>query len=179
MKFTPLDLAGAYRIELNPTGDERGFFARSWSAQEFEDRGLNATLVQCSVSFNRQRGTLRGLHFQIAPHEEAKLIRCTRGAIFDVIVDLRLTSPTFGQWRAAELNALNHVSVYAPEGFAHGFQALEDDTEVLYQISAAYTPEAVRGVRWDDPSLSIRWPIKHTILSERDNSLPLLKLEPC
>ena len=179
MKFTALDLAGAFRIELEPASDERGFFARTWSAQEFETHGLNGEFVQCSISFNRHRGTIRGLHFQVAPHEEAKLIRCSRGAVFDIIVDLRSTSPTFRRWRAAELSALNGVSIYVPEGFAHGFQSLRDDTEVFYQISTVYAPEAARGIRWDDPGLGIDWPIKNPTLSERDRSHPLLAPERC
>lgn len=179
MRFTALDLAGAFRIELTPASDERGFFARSWSAQEFETHGLNGKLIQCSISFNRFRGTIRGLHYQVTPHEEAKLIRCTRGAVFDVIVDMRTGSPTFRHWRAVELSAMNRISIYAPEGFAHGFQTLEDDTEVFYQISAVYAPSAACGVRWNDPSLGINWPIANPTMSERDRSLPPLNPEPC
>jgi dTDP-4-dehydrorhamnose 3,5-epimerase len=162
-----------------PASDERGFFARSWSAEEFKTHGMNSNLVECSISFNHRRGTIRGLHFQVAPYEEAKLVRCTRGAIFDVIIDLRTGSPTFRQWRAAELSAMNRMSIYAPEGFAHGFQTLEDDTEVFYQISAVYAPDAASGIRWDDPSVGINWPITNPTISARDRSLRPLNPEPC
>jgi dTDP-4-dehydrorhamnose 3,5-epimerase len=179
VKIVPLKLDGAFVIELVPASDDRGFFARSWSANEFHNRGLNGELVESSISFNRLRGTIRGLHFQAAPNEEAKVVRCIRGAIFDVIVDLRPSSPTFRKWQSIELSALNRLSVYAPEGCAHGFQSLEDDTEVLYLISTPYAPEAARGVRWDDPTLGIDWPIDHPILSERDRSFPLMDTAPC
>jgi len=161
-------------VELVRLEDERGFFARSFCQREFEAQGLNPRLAQCNVSFNHRRGTLRGLHFQAKPHEEAKLVRCTRGAIWDVAVDLREGSPTRLRWHAVELNAENRLGLYVPEGFAHGFQTLADDTEVLYQMSEFYHPELARGVRWDDPNLGIRWPLPDPILSERDRGYTLL-----
>jgi dTDP-4-dehydrorhamnose 3,5-epimerase len=173
MKFVELALAGAFVIEPAPNEDERGFFARTFSAEEFAARGLKPTIAQCSVSFNRRRGTLRGLHYQAAPHQEAKLVRCTTGAVFDVIVDLRPKSSTFKRWVGVELSAENHHMIYIPEGFAHGFQTLADNTEVFYQISTAYMPEAARGIRWDDPELAIRWPATtDRVISPRDLLLP-------
>lgn len=172
MIFTPLQLSGAYVIDLERLEDERGFFARSWSEEEFQAYGLNPRLVQCSISFNRKRGTLRGMHFQAKPYEEAKLVRCTGGAIHDVIIDLREESPSYTRWEAIVLTAENRRSVYVPEGFAHGFQTLEPDTEVVYQMSQVYRPEHDRGVRWDDPILGIRWPLAERTISERDRSYP-------
>ncbi len=174
MRFQPTPLAGAYVIELEPNADERGSFARIWCRDEFLRHGLNPDLAQCSTSFNRKRGTLRGLHFQAEPHGEAKLVRCTRGRIYDVIVDLRPDSRSFRKWFAVELWPDSNTSVYVPEGFAHGFQTLEDDSEVLYMISAPYAPDAARGVRWNDPALGIRWPLPDPILSARDREFPLL-----
>lgn len=174
MRFAPTPLAGAFLVELERLADERGFFARSYCEDEFRRHGLPPALAQCNVSWNRRRGTLRGLHYQAAPHEEAKLVRCTRGAIWDVIVDLRAGSPTRWRWHAAELNAENRLAFYVPEGFAHGFQTLADDTEVLYQMSEFYHPELARGLRWDDPKLGIRWPLAEAIVSERDRSYALL-----
>ena len=174
MQFDPLPIAGAWLITLSPLTDERGAFARTFCAKAFTDRGLNPAVAQCNTSINRRQATLRGLHFQSAPHAEAKLIRCVRGAIWDVIVDLRPESPTFRQWTAAELSATNRQQLYVPEGMAHGFQTLCDDVEVLYQMSAAYVPEAASGLRWDDPVLAIPWPLADPILSERDRVWPLL-----
>ncbi len=174
MKFAPTPLAGAYVIELERIEDERGFFARSFCQEEFRKQGLKPAIAQCNVSWNSRRGTLRGLHFQAAPHAEAKIVRCTRGAIWDVIVDLREGSPTRRRWHALELNADNRLAFYVPEGFAHGFQTLADDSEVLYQMSEFYHPDLARGVRWDDPKLGIRWPIPDPILSPRDRSYALL-----
>lgn len=174
MRFVPSPLAGAYLVELEPLEDERGFFARSFCQEEFKAHGLDPVVAQCNVSFNRKRGTLRGLHYQAAPHSEAKLVRCTRGAIWDVIVDLREDSPTTRQWHAAELTAENRRAFYIPAGFAHGFQTLVDDTEVLYQMSEYYHPELARGVRWDDRTLAIRWPIAKAIMSSRDRAFPTL-----
>lgn len=174
MKFLPTPLAGAYVVELERLEDERGFFARSFCEEEFRKHGLRQAIAQCNVSWNRRRGTLRGLHFQVAPHEEAKVVRCTRGAIWDVIVDLREGSATRLRWHAVELSAENRRALYVPEGFAHGFQTLDDDSEVLYQMSESYYPELARGVRWDDPRLGIKWPISDPILSERDRSYALL-----
>lgn len=170
MIFTALPLSGAYLIEPTRIEDERGFFARTWCAREAEQHGLTPCTAQCSLSYNARRGTLRGMHYQIAPHEEAKLVRCTAGAIYDIAVDLRPDSPTYRQWCAAELTAANHLMLYIPEGFAHGFQALTDNSEVFYQISQFYEPSAARGVRWDDPGLAITWPIDHPVISRRDLS---------
>lgn len=168
MIFTETVLSGAFVVELDPMQDERGFFARSWCQQEFAAHGLNPNLVQCNISFNKKRGTLRGMHYQEKPHEEAKLVRCTRGAIYDVIIDLRPDSPTHRRWFGAELTADNYRMLYVPEGFAHGFQTLEDDSEVFYQMSVAHHPDAARGVRFDNPEFAIAWPIVDIIISPRD-----------
>jgi dTDP-4-dehydrorhamnose 3,5-epimerase len=169
MKFTETKLKGAYIIEPEPIEDERGFFARSWCQQEFETYGLNPNLVQCNISFNKKKGTLRGMHYQVAPHEEAKLVRCTKGGIYDVIIDLRPDSSTFKRWIAVELTADNYKMLYIPEGFGHGFQTLEDNTEVFYQMSAFYHPECARGIRWDDLAFKIEWPKNYRIIfSEKD-----------
>lgn len=174
MIFKETKLRGAYIIEPEPIEDERGSFARLWSAEEFASRGLNPKLVQCSSSFNKQRGTLRGMHYQIPPHEEVKLVRCTAGAILDVIVDLRADSPTRSKWIGVELTSRNRLMLYIPEGFAHGFQTLEDDTDVCYQMSEYYRPEFARGVRWDDPALGIKWPLPISVISARDRTHPLV-----
>ena len=174
MIFTEAPLPGAYIIDMTRMEDERGFFARSFCAEEFAKRGLAAHLSQCSVSFNARKGTLRGLHFQAAPHDEEKLVRCTRGAIFDVIADLRPESPTHRQWFGAELTAANHPSLYIPKGFAHGFISLADDTEILYMISVPHAPGYAAGLRWNDPALGIRWPLAPTVISTRDAEYPLL-----
>jgi dTDP-4-dehydrorhamnose 3,5-epimerase len=166
--FTETELSGAFIIDAERLEDERGFFARTWCQREFEARGINARLAQCSVSFNKKKGTLRGMHYQTAPHEEAKLVRCTMGAIFDVIIDLRRQSATFKKWVAVELNEHNRRMLYVPEGFAHGFQTLEDDTEVSYQMSEFYAPEHAGGVRWNDPGFQIRWPEAEPLISPRD-----------
>lgn len=168
MKFHKTDIAGAFVIELDRHEDERGFFARSWCAEEFRQQGLSDRLVQCSLSFNRRRGTLRGMHWQAAPHEEAKIVRCIRGAIFDVIHDLRAASPTFGKTVTLELDAYSRAALYIPEGVAHGFQTLEDDTELLYQMSTEFEPSSARTLLWNDPRLQVSWPIPDPILSEKD-----------
>jgi len=168
VKFTETALPGAYIIDIEPIEDERGFFARSWCQKEFEAHNLNPNLVQCNISFNKKRGTLRGMHYQINPHAEAKLVRCTRGSIFDVIIDLRFKSSTYKQWVAVELNSSNTRMLYIPADFAHGFQTLEDNTEVFYQMSEFYHPECARGVRWDDTAFKIDWPISEEIISEKD-----------
>jgi dTDP-4-dehydrorhamnose 3,5-epimerase len=173
VKFAETPLAGAFVVEIEPLKDERGLFARSFCRQEFEAHGLDPAVAQCNVSHNVKRGTLRGLHYQAPPHEEAKLVRCTRGAIWDVIVDLREASKTRLQWFAAELSADNHRALYVPRGFAHGFQTLADDAEVFYQMSEFYRPDGARGIRWNDPSIGIRWPLAEPILSARDRDLPL------
>jgi len=170
--FQDLDLAGALVIEPERLEDERGFFARTWCREELAARGLVGTIAQCSLSFNRRKGTLRGMHYQAAPHEETKIVRCTMGAVYDVIVDLRPDSPTHRRWAAVELSAENHRQLYVPAGFAHGFQTLVDNAEVFYQISEFYHPESARGVRWDDPALGIRWPIGEMTISARDRSFP-------
>ena len=174
MIFTETALKDAFIIEPEPIHDERGFFARTWSQEEFLQRGLNPTVVQQNISLNKVRGTLRGMHYQVKPHQEAKLVRCTAGPIFDVIVDLRKDSPTFHKWFGLELSSNNRRMLYVPESFAHGFQTLEDDTEVGYQISEYYHPEAARGLRWDDPALGINWPLPVTVISQRDKQHPLL-----
>ncbi|MEW5802912.1 MAG: dTDP-4-dehydrorhamnose 3,5-epimerase [bacterium] len=172
MKFTETRLKGAYSIEVEPIYDERGFFGRYWCRKEFEKQGIDFTIVQCNISYNKKKGTLRGMHYQAAPHEEAKLVSCIRGAIYDVMIDLRPDSPTYGQWHAGELCAENHKMFYIPKGFAHGFQALEDKTEIFYQMSEFYYPECAYGVRWDDPIFGIEWPLKNVTLSDRDKSYP-------
>src|SRR5436190_13646995 len=158
MVFTETKLKGAFVIELERKKDERGFFARTFCVDEFQAHGLNARLVQCSLSFNHRRGTLRGLHYQVAPQMECKLVRVTRGAIFEVVVDLRPGSPTFQEHFSTELTAANGREVYVPEGVAHGFQTLEDNTEIFYQMSAGFSPGLSRGVRWNDPAFGIEWP---------------------
>jgi dTDP-4-dehydrorhamnose 3,5-epimerase len=170
MKLSETKLKGAYIIEIEPVTDERGFFARSFCANEFEKHGLNPRIVQCNISFNKKKGTLRGMHYQVAPYEEAKLVSCIRGAIYDVIIDLRQNSPTYCQWFFVELNAENYKILYVPKGFAHGFQTLEDNTVVFYQMSEFYHPECARGVRWDDKAFGIKWPISNPIMSERDKN---------
>lgn len=172
MIFAETELQGAYLVDLEPRGDERGFFARSWCREEFSAHGLNTRLAQANVSFSRYQGTLRGLHFQVEPYAETKLIRCTRGAIFDVIVDLRPTSLTFGRWFGATLSAANYRMLYVPENFAHGFITLEDHTEVTYQVTELYTPGAEAGIRFDDPALGIEWPGEVHVISEKDRSWP-------
>jgi dTDP-4-dehydrorhamnose 3,5-epimerase len=163
-------IPGVFIIELECHRDERGFFARTWCPREFEAHGLNPRLAQCSVSFNAKKGTLRGLHYQAAPHEEAKLVRCTRGAIFDVAVDLRPSSPAFHKWVAVELTADNRRMFYIPEGCAHGFQTLEENSEVFYQISQFHHPGSAHGVRWNDPAFKIDWPCEVVTISRRDRS---------
>ncbi len=175
MRFEALPIAGAYLIEPDRLEDQRGFFARTWCREELAARGLVTELAQCSISFNRRKGTLRGMHYQVAPHEETKIVRCTMGALWDVLVDLRPDSPTYRQWTAAELTAENRRQLYIPAGCAHGFQTLTDDTEVLYLISESYHPESARGVRWDDPKLGIAWPLPVSAMSDRDRAFRLLE----
>ena len=172
MIFHETKLHGAFEIQIEPHSDERGFFARSWCQREFAQHGLNPKLAQCNISVTAQKGTLRGVHFQAAPFAEAKLVRCTRGAIYDVVLDLRPQSPTFRDWIAVILTAEKHNMVYVPEGCGHGFQTLQDDIEVFYQMSEFYNPDAARGVRWDDPAFRIAWPEKVEIISERDRTYP-------
>lgn len=177
MKYGETVLPGVWIVELERHVDDRGYFARTWCEEEFRARGLNPRLAQCSVSFNARRGTLRGMHYQAAPHAEAKLVRCTRGAIHDVVLDLRTESKSFRQWIAVELTEDNGRAVYIPEGCAHGFQTLTDRTEVLYQISEFYDSQSSRGVRWNDPAFGILWPVENPILSERDSHHPLVRAE--
>ena len=172
MQYEPAGLDGTWVLHLDQQQDERGFFARLWCADEFERRGLNPALVQCSLSYNRRAGTLRGMHYQAAPAQEAKVVRCISGAIHDVLIDLRSESSTYGKWVARELTADNRLSFYVPEGVAHGFVTLSDDAEVLYLISTAYAPALARGVRWDDPAFNVEWPRRPTIISERDRNYP-------
>jgi dTDP-4-dehydrorhamnose 3,5-epimerase len=173
MIFIETKLEGAFLIDIEPREDERGFFARAWCKNEFEEHGLNPRLVQCNISFNKKRGTLRGMHYQGAPFEEAKVVRCTRGAIYDVIIDLRSDSPTYRQWFSAELSAENRRALYIPEGFAHGFQTLADNSELFYQMSEFFHPESARGLRWNDPKFGIPWPNINPIISAQDNDWEL------
>jgi dTDP-4-dehydrorhamnose 3,5-epimerase len=172
MIFTETGLAGAFLVEPERIEDERGFFARTWSLREFAAHGIGGPMTECNISYNLRRGTLRGMHYQAEPHAQVKLVRCTAGAIYDVIVDLRPSSPTHGRWFAAELSASNRRQLYIPEGFAHGFQTLSDDAEVFYQMSGDYAPESGRGVRWDDPAFGIEWPLPVSVIAERDARYP-------
>jgi dTDP-4-dehydrorhamnose 3,5-epimerase len=174
MRFVQTPLPDAWVIELEEIGDERGWFARTFDADEFAERGLNAAVVQCNASFNRRRDTLRGMHYQAEPYGESKLVRCVRGAIFDVAVDLRRDSSTFCRWHGVELSADNRRALYIPSGMAHGFQTLTDDCEVLYQMDHRYVPGAARGVRWDDPAFTIEWPRPSAgrTISEKDRGYP-------
>lgn len=172
MRFIETELKGVFLIEPHRIRDPRGFFARTFCAREFAAYGLNSRFVQCNLSFNARRGTLRGLHFQIPPHTEAKLVRCSRGSIYDAIVDLRPDSPTFGKHYAAELTACDGLSLYIPEGFAHGFQTLEDETEVFYQMTRFHVPDSASGLAYNDPQIGIRWPLPVTVISDRDLAWP-------
>lgn len=174
MKFIETPLKDSFIVETEPIKDERGFFARSWCAKEFSEHGLDSRLEQCNISFNSQKGTLRGLHYQAPPREEAKLVRCTQGEIFDVIVDIRPQSATFKKWFGLNLSAENRKMLYVPPGFAHGFQSLMDHSEVFYQMSVEYVPNLARGIRWNDASLGISWPLASPLISPRDLSLPEL-----
>lgn len=168
MIFKELDLKGAYVIELEEFKDERGFFARAWCQNEFNEHGLNSSVVQANLSYNAKKATLRGMHYQVAPHEESKLVRCIRGAIFDAIIDLRPQSPTYKDWVGVELSSENRKMLYVPEGFGHGFQTLVDQTEVFYQVTEFYTPGAERGARYNDPAFKITWPLEVDVISEKD-----------
>jgi dTDP-4-dehydrorhamnose 3,5-epimerase len=174
MIFTELPLRGAYLIDVERSTDERGFFARSYCAEEFAAIGFRHELRQCSISYNARKGTLRGLHYQSAPHEEHKLVRCTAGAVFDVVVDIRAASPTCRQWYGTELTAENRRSLFIPPGFAHGFVSLSADAEVYYMISASHAPQFGRGFRWNDPAFAIEWPVPPTVISARDAAYPLI-----
>ncbi len=170
--FEATELNGAFKVRLDCREDHRGFFARTWCRQEFEEAGLNPNLVQANLSYNRSKGTLRGLHYQVEPYAEAKFIRCSRGSIYDVIVDLRKGSQTFMRWIGVELKAEDYTALYVPEGFAHGFQTLKDDTEALYYVSEFYTPLAERGIRYDDPAIGVTWPFEVGAISAVDESWP-------
>jgi dTDP-4-dehydrorhamnose 3,5-epimerase len=173
MTFSETPIAGAYTIDISPIHDVRGFFARAWSLEDFERAGLDPTLVQCSIAWNRTKGTLRGLHFQRAPFSEVKIVRCTRGAVLDVVVDLRPDSPTFCRWTSVELSDSNRRMIYIPRGLAHGYLTLTDDAEVYYHVSAPYSPDHADGVRWDDPAFGIEWPFAPDVISDRDRAWAL------
>ena len=172
MFFKETKVPGVMEVHMEPKADERGFFARSWCREEFEQYGLRSNVVQCSISFNSRKGTLRGMHYQAGRYAESKLVRCTKGAIYDVALDMRPSSETFLQWVGTELTAENHVALYIPEGCAHGFLTMEDETEVFYQMSESYHPEAACGVRWNDPIFNIAWPGTVEVISDRDETYP-------
>lgn len=176
MTFAETAIAGTFIVDLEPLRDERGFFARSFCQDEFARHGLRTSVSQCNISHNSQRGTLRGMHYQLEPHPEAKLVRCTRGRIYDVVIDLRPASKTFHRWVATELGSDpdNAHMLYVPEGCAHGFQTLEPDSDVLYWMFGSYSPSYARGVRWDDPAFAITWPLAHPIISEKDRAYPFV-----
>ena len=172
MKFSETPLKGAWTIDLEPRGDERGFFARAFCQNEFAEHGLKRDIVQANLSYNPKRATLRGMHYQIPPHAEVKIVRCTRGAIYDVIIDLRAGSPTQFEWFGVELSADNRTALYVPEGFAHGYQSLTEESEVFYLVTEFYAPGSERGIRWDDPRFGIRWPLPDPVLSPKDAAHP-------
>jgi dTDP-4-dehydrorhamnose 3,5-epimerase len=172
MEFIETSLKGAYLVQLKKIQDERGYFARGWCREEFLQHGLNPQMVQLNVGFSLRRGTVRGMHYQLAPHGEAKYVRCTRGAIYDVVIDLREGSPTLRQWFGIELTPDSGLMLYAPEGFGHGYQSLQDDTEMYYMTSAPYAPAAARGVRYDDPAFGVRWPLPVSVISKADRDWP-------
>jgi len=174
--FTETELSGSYIIEPEKLEDDRGFFARSWCKKEFEKCGIDSKLVQCNISFNRKKGTLRGMHYQAAPYGEAKLIRCTRGSIYDVIIDLRPDSSTYKHWVAVELSGINHKMIFIPGDFAHGFLTLEDNTEVFYQMSEYFYHDYAKGIRWNDTEFNIQWPLHVEVISDRDRNYPDTKL---
>ena len=172
MKFTETPLKGAWTIDLEPRGDERGFFARAFCKNEFAEHGLKNQIAQANLSYNPRRATLRGMHYQIPPHAEVKIVRCTRGAIYDVIIDLRVGSPTQFEWFGVELSADNRTALYVPEGFAHGYQSLTEESEVFYLVTEFYAPGSERGIRWNDPRFGIRWPLPDPVLSPKDAAHP-------
>jgi dTDP-4-dehydrorhamnose 3,5-epimerase len=172
MTFLETKLGGVFEVDLELNSDERGFFARSWCEREFANQGLDSKLVQCNISQNRRKNTLRGIHYQETPFAETKLVRCTAGAVYDVVLDLRRESPSFKQWFGVALSAENRKAIYIPEGCGHGFLTLTDDAEIMYQMSEFYHPEAARGVRWNDPSFQIQWPGNVAVISERDRTYP-------
>ena len=172
MLFTETEIQGAYVLDAEQIADERGFFARTWARDEFEAHGLVPDLAQCNLSYNHRKGTVRGMHWQAPPHAETKLVRCAQGALYDVVVDLRPDSPTYRRWVGVELTAENRRALYIPEGCGHGFQTLEDATEVFYMITEYYTPAAARGMRWNDPAINVTWPLDVTVISDRDAEYP-------
>jgi len=172
MLFNETKLKGAYIIDIESIPDNRGFFARTFCMNEFAAMSLDNRIVQCNISYNKKKGTIRGMHYQVAPHEESKLVSCARGRIFDVVIDLRADSATYCQWTAVELSGENFKMIYIPKGFAHGFQTLEDETVVCYQMTAFYCPGAARGVRWNDPAFGIAWPLEPLVISEKDRQYP-------
>ncbi len=172
MRLVPLPISGAFAVEVDRLQDSRGFFGRTFCQREFTDAGLVPVVAQCNVSWNERKGTLRGLHFQTAPHQEVKLVRCTSGTAWDVLVDLRPDSPSWLRWTAVEISSTNRTAVYVPAGCAHGFQTLVDGTELLYQMSEFYQPQAASGVRWNDPAFGITWPVSPIVVSDRDNAYP-------
>jgi len=173
--FTETSLKGAYVIDIEKIEDNRGFFARTWEQKKFEEMGLISKIIECSISFNLKKGTVRGMHYQIESYAEVKLVSCQKGKIFDVILDLRKNSSTFKKWSSFELSEKNHKILYIPEGFAHGFQTLEDNTEVSYQISNYYNPDMARSILWNDPTFNIKWPLPVSEISSKDANLPLYK----
>lgn len=179
MEFTPTAVEGAFIIDLNPIGDDRGFFTRTYCAREFREHGIHPRIAQCNLCFNHQKGTLRGLHYQVAPAAESKLVRCLRGAIHDIIVDLRPESPSFLQHVAVELSSENRRALFVPPMCAHGYQTLADDTEVFYQTGEFYAPECERGLRYDDPALHLSWPLPVANVSPKDSNWPLLGKHAC
>lgn len=170
MIFTPLDLKDSYLVEPEKIEDERGFFARSWDQTIFEENNLNPKITQCNISFNKKKGTLRGMHFQIDPYQEEKLVRCTKGSVFEVLIDNRPNSKTFRKWTSIVLSSENYKMVYVPKGFALGFQTLEDNTELFYQMSQNFNPKFSTGIKWNDPKIKIDWPMKPTVISSKDQS---------
>lgn len=171
MKFTETPLLGAFLLDIEPHEDERGFFARCWCQNETQKHGINTNIAQCNISFNKHKGTIRGMHYQTEPYAEAKFVRCTQGAIFDVIIDLRENSPTYKKWHGVELTANNYKTLYIPKGFAHGYQTLINNSEVFYLMSDFYHPDAACSVPWNDPIIGIDWPIKLSVISEKDGKL--------
>lgn len=172
MIFTETKLKGAFLVDLQRLEDQRGFFARAWCQKDFEEHGLNPHLAQVNLAFNKKKGTLRGMHFQHPPHQECKLVRCSRGALYDVIIDLRRHSPTYQQWIGVELRAADYRMLFVPEDFAHGYQTLEDNTEAIYQVSQFYAPKSEGGVRYNDPAFGIKWPLEVTVMSDKDKAWP-------
>ena len=175
LKFNELSLKGAFLIEFDKMEDERGFFARTWDKKKFESNGLNSNVVQCNISFSKKKGTIRGMHYQKFPHQEAKLVRCTKGKAFEVLIDIRKKSESFLNWIFVELNQDKYEMLYVPEGFALGFQTLRDNTELIYQMSEYFDPESASGIRWNDPKIGIEWPLKCTVISEKDKLFDLIE----